>query len=94
MTTKNQIKKFLKEKFGTNVSFVEERFWSETQSGSDTGYHGSDIEDGIDGNKYIKNSNIQLFLNYVFEFEQEDGSWKERGFANLDEAECFVENLD
>lgn len=91
---KNQIEKFLKEKFGDNVHFVEERYWSETQYGSDSGYHGSDVEEGIDGNKYLKNSRAQLRLNYIFSFEQEDGSWKEHGFVNLDDAQSFFENQD
>ena len=90
---KNKIEKFLKEKFGTRVDFVEERYWSEAQGGSDTGYHRSDVEDGIDGNKYIKNSSTQLYLNYVFAFEQEDGSWKEHGFTSLDDAEACCQHL-
>lgn len=91
---KNQIEKFLKEKFDDNVKFVEERYWLDSQGGSDTGYSGSDIEEGVDGKKYLKNSSSELTKNYIFSFEQEDGSWQEQGFVDLDDAESYVKNLD
>jgi len=57
---KNEIEKFLKEKFGDNVCFVEERYWSESQAGSDIGYRGNDLEKGLEG--FINLDDAKVFV--------------------------------
>lgn len=91
---KNQIEKILKEKFGESVSFVEKRFWNECQGGSDTGYNESEVYESNQGlyTGRLFVGKTEVYENYVFAFEQEDGSWKEHGFCNEQDAECFLED--